>query len=662
MYGLTLDDEAPAWRVLCRMVARVHGLYVPEKSHNEWKNHFFDKVLPGRCKWTSAPDNFTIKVSARFRPGETTQTTEKVYVPFNQRMMILKKGEKIVNEVPERFKDSLLGNTMSDPVRLPRSGRVCDRKVIMLHLRRHKTDPFTNSRLTADKLQPCPHLKHEIEEWKRTSSDPLSHEGLLVDANGIRQLAGRIGDKIATDLLDAVMEAERLEHMGTATMRSQASAPADTTAPATTSAAVPVFVPTEDIDTEREVHNGASPEAELSDDTEVLDDETEMWHGSNGPVMPKAMREKFKRRVQKPRVVSVDGNKIIMFQPGNGVRPFLMSSCFKESPQEEIYYQSVQHCVERTMSGANSCVLCYGQTSSGKTHTMFGSEHCPGVAPMALKEVVCAASVLKGLNVGVEVKLRYIQIYGREVSCLLTGNNIEMLRDERHEIDLRGCGDVVMESEEDVDRLLAEGRARKRMAATAMNETSSRSHTLILVDVLQHYQGVNVQSRMCLVDLAGSERVKKSNVEGLAFSEAVAINRSLLVLGKCMTALSERRGHIPYGESRLTLVLKASLGGRCATSIIVCCRHEDDNAAETLQTLRFAETCTAITSTAKAAAVDAGKALRVINTSLEKCKRRLALVSPDDPMNEALQFNYNSLSRKRAMLIERHELVGKMCP
>jgi hypothetical protein len=178
------------------------------------------------------------------------------------------------------------------------------------------------------------------------------------------------------------------------------------------------------------------------------------------------------------------------------------------------------------------------------------------------------------------------------------------------------------------------GQERKRFAATAMNDRSSRSHTAMILQVLQvdtRYKALGedstggiLKSILHLVDLAGSERVKKSKVSGKNFDETVGINSSLLVLGKCIAALVESKSHVPYLESKLTTMLRAAFGGNSRTTAIVCARSGDDHGEETLQSLRFGERCSMISNKTKTAAQSAESTLAALNTAVAKVEEQLA--------------------------------------
>lgn len=118
-----------------------------------------------------------------------------------------------------------------------------------------------------------------------------------------------------------------------------------------------------------------------------------------------------------------------------------------------------------------------------------------------------------------------------------------------------------------------------------MNERSSRAHTILLLTITQRRADSDalVRSHLYLVDLAGSERLKKSKAAGVRKTEAVGINQSLLVLGKCIAALVEGKHHVPYNECKLTMILKAAFGGNSRTTAIVTAHTDDSHADETLQ-------------------------------------------------------------------------------
>jgi hypothetical protein len=193
------------------------------------------------------------------------------------------------------------------------------------------------------------------------------------------------------------------------------------------------------------------------------------------------------------------------------------------------------------------------------------------------------------------VTLQYVEIYQNQVTDLLSGRAVQLMDTGRDagtgQFMMRGATEKRVENVTDVVEVLRVGEARKRFAATKMNSRSSRAHTVLVVTVTQSNGGGDgaegggslLTSHLHLVDLAGSERIKKSGAEGDRRAEAVGINRSLMVLGQCINALVEQKRHVPYYESKLTMLLKRAIGGNSRTTAVVTCRVDDDHAEETLQ-------------------------------------------------------------------------------
>ena len=178
---------------------------------------------------------------------------------------------------------------------------------------------------------------------------------------------------------------------------------------------------------------------------------------------------------------------------------------------------------------------------------------------------------------------------------------------------------------DEVDYLLKKGNDSKRRAATEMNEKSSRSHTLFVIQVLQTCKksGVCVTSKLNLVDLGGSESQKKSKATGERLVEAININQGLLALKNCVSALNEQRLHIPFNDSKLTMLLANSLGGNSKTSIIVTCTEETLHATETIQTLKFAELCSCVTTTTTNMVSSLQLALDQLNLQIKKTEEEI---------------------------------------
>jgi hypothetical protein len=140
---------------------------------------------------------------------------------------------------------------------------------------------------------------------------------------------------------------------------------------------------------------------------------------------------------------------------------------------------------------------------------------------------------------------------------------------------------------------VAQAEAQKRRAATAMNDRSSRAHSVVILTLKQRHRhtGVELTSKLFLADLGGSEQVKKSKVSGEQMKEAIYINQGLFALGKCVDALNDSASFVPYQNSKLTMLLSEALGGDSKTTVLVTAGLEDTHGVETLQAMRFGERC-----------------------------------------------------------------------
>ena len=182
-------------------------------------------------------------------------------------------------------------------------------------------------------------------------------------------------------------------------------------------------------------------------------------------------------------------------------------------------------------------------------------------------------------------------------------------------------------AEEDIFDFLELGQRNRKTASTDMNDTSSRSHSIFMLELTQkRMDGTTRVSRLNLVDLAGSESVKKTHATGQTFNEAKKINLSLSALGNCIKALTAKgggRSHIPYRDSKLTRVLQESLGGNSKTTLLVCLSPHHDNFEETLSTLRFAQRAKQIVTRAR---VNERQSPEMMQKTIEALRRDLRTV------------------------------------
>ena len=199
------------------------------------------------------------------------------------------------------------------------------------------------------------------------------------------------------------------------------------------------------------------------------------------------------------------------------------------------------------------------------------------------------------------------------------------------------AADVVLQNEWECVSLLLVGESRKKYAKTEMNMRSSRAHTILTFNITQtlHSRSFEspldvdkvLKSQLCLVDLAGCEQLKQSKVTGQRKDEAVEINLGLLALKKTISALSSKKDHIPYYESKLTQLLKTAFGGSCRTTAIVTCSEDGKYAEQTLHALRFGEAISNITNKTRTRLTNKDVALKSIDDALSRCNESIESLS-----------------------------------
>ncbi|MBW00073.1 Kinesin-like protein KIF7, partial [Eschrichtius robustus] len=272
----------------------------------------------------------------------------------------------------------------------------------------------------------------------------------------------------------------------------------------------------------------------------------------------------------------------------------------EDAGQEAVYQACVQPLLEAFFEGFNATVFAYGQTGSGKTYTMGEAsvaslhEDEQGIIPRAMAEAFKLIDENDLLDCLVHVS--YLEVYKEEFRDLLevgtASRDIQLREDDRGNVVLCGVKEVDVEGLDEVLSLLEMGNAARHTGATHLNRLSSRSHTVFTVTLEQRGRapsclprpaaGQLLISKFHFVDLAGSERVLKTGSTGERLKESIQINSSLLALGNVISALGDpqRRGsHIPYRDSKITRILKDSLGGNAKTVMIAC---EDEGALQLL--------------------------------------------------------------------------------
>uniref|UniRef100_A0A8D3AZ35 Kinesin-like protein n=1 Tax=Scophthalmus maximus TaxID=52904 RepID=A0A8D3AZ35_SCOMX len=265
--------------------------------------------------------------------------------------------------------------------------------------------------------------------------------------------------------------------------------------------------------------------------------------------------------------------------------------------QEQVYNTCAKQIVKDVLYGYNGTIFAYGQTSSGKTHTMEvytficdfllqGKLHDPhqmGIIPRIAEDIF---NHIFAMDENLEFHIK---------------TNLSVHEDKNRVPYVKGCTERFVSSPDEVMDVIDEGKSNRHVAVTNMNEHSSRSHSIFLINIKQEH--VETEQKLCgklyLVDLAGSEKVSKTGAAGAVLDEAKNINKSLSALGNVISALAEgTKSHVPYRDSKMTRILQDSLGGNCRTTMFICCSPSSYNDTETKSTLMFGQRAKTIRNTA----------------------------------------------------------------
>uniref|UniRef100_A0A3Q2TFA5 Kinesin-like protein n=1 Tax=Fundulus heteroclitus TaxID=8078 RepID=A0A3Q2TFA5_FUNHE len=291
----------------------------------------------------------------------------------------------------------------------------------------------------------------------------------------------------------------------------------------------------------------------------------------------------------------IRGDKFIPIFQGEdtvifGGKSYVFDQVFPtNTTQEQVYNTCAKQIVRDVLAGYNGTIFAYGQTSSGKTHTMEGKLHDPqamGIIPRIAQDIF---EHIFAMDENLEFHIK-----------VLTKTNLSVHEDKYRVPYVKGCTERFVTSPEEVMDVIDEGKANRHVAVTNMNEHSSRSHSIFLINIKQ--ENVETEQKLCgklyLVDLAGSEKVSKTGAEGAVLDEAKNINKSLSALGNVISALAEgTKSHVPYRDSKMTRILQDSLGGNCRTTMFICCSPSSYNDAETKSTLMFGQRAKTIRNT-----------------------------------------------------------------
>ncbi|KAG6878252.1 hypothetical protein C0993_010024 [Termitomyces sp. T159_Od127] len=277
-----------------------------------------------------------------------------------------------------------------------------------------------------------------------------------------------------------------------------------------------------------------------------------------------------------------------------------------DARQHEVYETTSQPLLKGLFDGYNATVFAYGATGCGKTHTISGTDSNPGIIYLTMADLFQRIEDRKD-DWDVEVMVTFLEIYNEEIRDLLAEPNSNAPRGglsirEDKTVKVVGLVELKPKTAEEVKEIVLLGNTRRTQSPTHANETSSRSHAVLQVHVTQSPRTAALTEQrtvatLSIIDLAGSERAAATTNMGQRMVEGANINKSLLALGNCINALCESGGsvrHVPYRNSKLTRLLKFSLGGNCKTVMIVCVAPTSNHFDDTHNTLVYAERATKI--------------------------------------------------------------------
>ena len=346
-------------------------------------------------------------------------------------------------------------------------------------------------------------------------------------------------------------------------------------------------------------------------------------------------------------------------------------------PQEEVFEYTMNDIIKSSVQGYNGTIFAYGQTGSGKTFTISGAPSnftYRGIIPRSISRLFNEISTKPEYDFNIQIS--YLEIYNEIMFDLLPEDgrflgeraNIEFQEDNKGNVIVKGLTKHKVTNEEECFNLLFEGESNRTISEHKLNQGSSRSHCLFMIQLemkskIESTEKIMV-SKLNFVDLAGSERVKKTGSTGVTLKEATYINRSLTFLEQVVVALTERKGrandHVPYRQSKLTHILKDSIGGNCKTVMVANIWPEEQFLQETLSTLNFAQRMGGVVNiTSVNIQLDINAQIRKMTKEIKELKQELAM---HNTLANRGRINYDPYSpneQKAQMEAAKKFLVGQ---
>ncbi|KAF9438739.1 kinesin-like protein Klp8 [Entomortierella beljakovae] len=337
----------------------------------------------------------------------------------------------------------------------------------------------------------------------------------------------------------------------------------------------------------------------------------------------------------------MDGDMTTIRKPEDGsIKSFSFDHSYwsydKNAPnyagQQRLYDDLGVELLNHSFNGYNTCIVAYGQTGSGKSYSMMGYGEDRGIIPLSCHELFRRIEKNTDPALSYRVEVSYMEIYCERVRDLLNPKNKGHLKVREHPSlgpYVEDLSKLMVTTFQEIENLMDEGNKARTVAATNMNETSSRSHAVftLLLTQKRHDKETRLDtekvSRICLVDLAGSERANSTGATGARLKEGANINKSLTTLGKVISALADASN-----PTVLTWLLKDCLGGNSKTTIIAALSPADVNFDETLSTLRYADQAKRIKNKAVVNEDPNAKLIRELKEELQDLRSKLSIYDP----------------------------------
>ncbi|KAG7654733.1 Kinesin motor domain [Arabidopsis suecica] len=347
-------------------------------------------------------------------------------------------------------------------------------------------------------------------------------------------------------------------------------------------------------------------------------------------------------------------------KPGKDAhRKFRFNKVYSPASTQAEVFSDIKPLIRSVLDGYNVCIFAYGQTGSGKTYTMTGpdgaSEEEWGVNYRALNDLFRISQSRKS-NIAYEVGVQMVEIYNEQVRDLLSGDSSQkklgiLSTTQQNGLAVPDASMYPVTSTSDVLELMSIGLQNRVVSSTALNERSSRSHSIVTV----HVRGKDLKTgsalygNLHLVDLAGSERVDRSEVTGDRLKEAQHINKSLSALGDVIFSLASKSSHVPYRNSKLTQLLQSSLGGRAKTLMFVQLNPDITSYSESMSTLKFAERVSGVELGAAKSSKD-GRDVRELMEQLGSLKDTIARKDDEiERLHLLKDINYPQRLQKKSL-------------